>query len=222
MRGERIRLTNGDSVMSVLGKLASSHHRTDEVLNQQLAQEIARTKDSAAICELVDHLASSSKDVASDCIKVLYEVGALEPELIAEYVDVFIVLLNNSNNRLVWGAMTALGAITHLTADEIWPQIDTVIHATDIGSAITQDWGVRVLAVVSAKDSTYEAHIFPFLTNFIKECRPKDVPRYAESMLIAINETNRGDILPILEARKVVLRTAALKRLEKVIQKIKQ
>jgi hypothetical protein len=208
--------------MSVLSRLASAYNRADEVPNEALAKEIAQTKDAAAVQELVDNLANPDKAIASDCIKVLYEVGALEPQLIAAHVDVFIGLLTSRNNRLVWGAMTALGAIADLTSVAIWRQVDVVIQATDIGSAITQDWGVRVLAAVSSKDATYEAHIFPFLKRFIKDCRPKDLARHAESLLVAVNIGNRHEILPILEARKSALRTAALKRLEKVIQKINQ
>src|SRR5215211_7819929 len=99
--------------MSVLNRLASALERNDEVPNQLLAKEIAEAEDTAAVQELINHLTDPSKAIQSDCIKVLYEIGALKPELLANgvAVEAFIRLLSSRNNRLVWGGMTALGAI---------------------------------------------------------------------------------------------------------------
>src|SRR5690349_13279683 len=120
--------------MPVLNKLASALDRSDEVPNQLLAKEIAASGDKAAIQELVDNLANKDKDIQSDCIKVLYEIGTIKPELIAGYVNTFVNLLSNRNNRLVWGGMTALGAVATVDTSAIAKHIDTLIHATDTGS----------------------------------------------------------------------------------------
>ena len=207
--------------MSVLNKLASAQNRNDEVPNQILAKELADSGDKAAVKELVDNLSNRDKNIQSDCIKVLYEIGALKPELIAAYVDNFIALLRGRNNRLVWGAMTALGAIATLKAADIWRQIDIVMRSTELGSAITQDWGIRVLAAVSAADPAHEKKILPLLKTFLQNCRPKDLPRHAESVLPAINTTNRQEIATVLEARVASLRPPQAKRLEKVLRAIK-
>ena len=207
--------------MSLLHKLATAQNRKDEVPNQILAKEIADSGDKAAVKELVDNLSNRDKNIQSDCIKVLYEIGALKPELIAAYVDNFIALLRGRNNRLVWGAMTALGAIATLKAADIWRQIDIVMRSTELGSAITQDWGIRVLAAVSAADPAHEKKILPFLKTFLQNCRPKDFPRHAESVLPAINTTNRQEIATVLEARVASLRPQQAKRLEKVLRAIK-
>src|SRR5690242_16668150 len=106
--------------MSVINKLASSLGRRDEVPNQELAAEIAGSNDKKAVKELVDNLNNKSKDIQSDCIKVLYEIGSLKPELIATFVNNFIDLLGNKNNRLQWGAMTALNIITNEKPDAVY------------------------------------------------------------------------------------------------------
>src|ERR1044072_3341382 len=111
--------------MSVINKLASSHGRRDEVPNQELAAEIAGNNDKEAVQELVDNLSNKSKDVQSDCIKVLYEVGALKPTLIASHVNNFVELLTNKNNRLQWGAMTALHVITNEKPDVVYNALPT-------------------------------------------------------------------------------------------------
>jgi hypothetical protein len=208
--------------MSVLNKLASALNRSDEVPNQLLAKAIAEAGDAAAVRELVDNLSNQDKAIQSDCIKVLYEIGALKPDLIAGYSAVFLDLLRSRNNRLGWGAMTALGAIAPLRAGDIGRRLDEVIGATDKGSVITQDWGIRVLAAVAASDKSYEKRILPFLTTFLQKCPPKDLPRHAESILPAVNAGNRAAILSILENRKSSLKAAQAKRLEKVMRKMKE
>jgi hypothetical protein len=206
--------------MSALDKLASALGRADEVPNQLLAKDIAATSDRAAVRELVGQLDSKNRAIQHDCIKVLYEVGYLQPDLVAAYVNDFIKLLRSRDNRMVWGGMTALGTIAGREAGEIWKQIGVIMDVTDKGSAITQDWGIRVLATVSAQDTHYEDRILPFLLTFLKNCRPKDLPRHAESCLVAVTVANRATVLPILEARKSTLKAAQAKRIEKVIRAI--
>jgi len=97
--------------MSVLHQLATALGRRDEVPNQELARRIVRERDAAAVQELVENLWHNNKAIPSDCIKVLYEIGAANPDLIANYYNEFGKLLESKNNRLVWGAMMALDTI---------------------------------------------------------------------------------------------------------------
>ena len=105
--------------MSILAKLASARGIKGDVPNQQLARDLAAGNNRAAIRELVENLSNSNKAIQSDCIKVLYEVGYIEPELIAEHISDFVELLSSKNNRLIWGGMIALSTIAHLKPDEI-------------------------------------------------------------------------------------------------------
>jgi HEAT repeat protein len=206
--------------MTILNRLASALGRNDEVPNQALAKEIAATNDASAVEALVAALAHPDKDIQSDAIKVLYEIGAVKPELIANYVNEFIALLNSSNNRLVWGGMTALGAIADRRTYEICSQVDVILQATEGGSAITQDWGIRVLAAVVAHAPECAERVLPFLVDFLEHCAGKDLPRHAESCLVAITRENRREFVSVLEDRVSSLKGAQIKRVEKVIAKL--
>lgn len=206
--------------MSVLSKIASAQNRNDEAPNIALAKELAAAEDTEAIADLVENLANIDKNIQSDCIKVLYEIGAIKPRLIADFVDDFIKLLESHNNRLVWGAMTALGAIAPFRVDDIWASIDRVIHATESGSVITQDWGIRILAIVSAANPAYEERLFPYLKSFLHESPSKDLPRHAESVLVTVNERNSDDFLKLLQERLPALKPASAKRIEKLMRQI--
>ena len=69
--------------MSIITSLASSLGRRDEVPNQELARALAAKKDKAGIREIAENLWNKDKNIQADCIKVLYEIGYIEPKLVA-------------------------------------------------------------------------------------------------------------------------------------------
>jgi hypothetical protein len=87
----------------VLEKLAYSLGRNDEEPNIELARELAKTKNKKGIKEIVDGLNNPKEQIANDCIKVLYEIAGISPDLVSEYACDFIQLLKSRNNRIVWG-----------------------------------------------------------------------------------------------------------------------
>ena len=92
----------------VLDNLACSIGVNNELPNIALAHALCESKDTDAISKIVDALQSSDTAISNDCIKVLYEIGERNPELIADHYFSFIQLLQGNNNRLIWGGMTHL------------------------------------------------------------------------------------------------------------------
>ena len=129
--------------MSALGKIAFFQNHRGEIPNQLLAKELAEKEDAEGIQEIADNLHNTDKNISSDCLKVLYEIGYLRPNLIAPYAGNFLSLLSHKDNRKVWGAMIALGTISLISHKEIGEQIDTVIDVVNKGSVITVVWGVQ-------------------------------------------------------------------------------
>jgi hypothetical protein len=205
---------------TVLSKISYYQNQRDEVPNQKLAHELAETRHTAGIREIADHLWDKNKNVQSDCLKVLYEIGYLDPSLIADYAGDFLKLLHSKNNRLVWGGMIGLASVADLRPDIVWPQIDEVLHAVETGSVITVVWGVKALAKVSATGAERRARIFPFLLGLLKTCIPRDVPTHADSMLCAVDEQVKASFLSVLEARRPGLTKAQLARLKKVLKAV--
>jgi HEAT repeat protein len=206
--------------MSTLEKIAFFQDRRDEVPNQLLAKELAESKNKEGILEVVENLKNKNKNIRSDCLKVLYEIGYLDPSLIAGHVEAFMKLLKSKDNRMVWGAMIALATITDLKPKEIWIQIDDVIRITETGTVITQVWGMRTLAKVAAADQAYEKRIFPFLLKQLQICIPRDVPTRAESVLCAVNKGNKKKMLDALEKRRGEMTAAQLTRFKKVLKQL--
>lgn len=207
--------------MSVMKFLASSLNQRDQDPNQALAVDIIKSRRTDWIKELIDNLSNPKKNIQSDCIKVLYEIGERGSfELIAPYYNEFGKLLKSRNNRMVWGAMTALDTIASINPQDIYKLLPEIIEALNKGSVITIDHGVSILAKLSSL-SKYSKSIFPLLIKELQRCPAKQLPMYAEKSLIAASASNKKEFLGLLKKRLPELeKTSQRKRIEKVISKI--
>lgn len=206
--------------MSTLQKIAWFQGRRDDIPNQELAKELAENENRTGIQDLAENLWHEEKNVRSDCVKVLYEIGYLRPDLITGYVEDFLKLLNEKNNRLVWGGMIAPGTIASLRPAEIGEKLNDVLTTVENGSVITQVWGMRVLAQVAAGAPQHSPRIFPFLLDQLKLCKPRDVPTHAESILPAVTADNKDELLAVIESRRPEFTPAHEKRMKKVLKQI--
>lgn len=210
--------------MSVLQRIAFLQNRNDEVPNQELAKELAETGDVEGINEIAENLWNKNKNVQNDCIKVLYEIGYIKPELISGYVYDFLKLLKVRNNRLVWGGMIALSIIADSKAEEIYGNLDAVYSSIQEGSVITVDNGIKVLSKLAAAKEEYNRSIFTYLINHLRGCRSKEIPQHSESIVIAVNSKNKNEFLSVLQKRENSLtpsQYARIKRLYKRVDNIK-
>jgi hypothetical protein len=204
--------------MSVLHKIAYYQNRRDEVPNQAVARELAQTRSLADIREIAENLWNKEPNIQSDCLKVLYELGYLAPELIAAYVDDFLKLLKHCNNRMVWGGMIALSTIASLQADKIFPHVDEIKKTMDAGSVITNDAGIKTLTKVAAHKDDYRLQIVPYLLERLANSRAVDAPRYAGNILFAIGTADKAKFIKILEKWITALSGSRLARLRKVLK----
>jgi len=204
--------------MSILNRIAHFQNRRDEVPNQELARELAKKKDREGIREIAENLWNKDKNVQADCVKVLYEIGYIDPSLIADYAEDYLKLLKSRNNRLVWGGMIALSTVATLKADVIFEHLQEVYRAIELGSVITVDGGVLTLAGVASAREEYRQAIFPFLLDHLRTCRPKDVPQHSEKSLPAVDASNKDEFITVLEKRLEDLSGSQITRVKKVIK----
>jgi hypothetical protein len=187
------------------------------VPNKELARELAETKNLAGIDEIAKNLWNKNKSVSSDCLKVLYEIGYINPDLISEYVDEFLKLLKSKTNRMVWGAMIALATIAERKSAEIWANINAVINAVENGTLITVVWGIKTLAKVASTNKKYNECIFPFLIDNLKKSISRDLLLHTESILLAVNSENKQEVLAVLDSRKSELKPSQSARFKKLL-----
>jgi len=208
--------------VTVLNEIAFYQNRRDEVPNQELAKKLAETCNEVGIKEIAEALFDKNISIASDCLKVLYEISYIAPELVSRYVPEFLKLTYSKNNRLVWGAMIALSKTAGHNPDACLNEVDHLKRLVKEGSVITQDNGIKTLAALAAVCADMQGQIFPFLLEHLQTCRSKDVPQRAKSILPAVTVAVQEEFLEVLSGRLPGLSNSQAKRVEKLMRNLKK
>ncbi|MEA3462899.1 MAG: HEAT repeat domain-containing protein, partial [Bacteroidota bacterium] len=175
--------------MSIIELLSSVQGSKGSAANIALADAIAASGNSEAVKELVGLLKHQDRNIQSDSIKTLYEIGYRNPELIAPHCSEFLTLLASRNNRLVWGAMAAITCIVPICHEELFRSMDMIMEAVNTGSVITIDCGVDILAKLNRFDA-YHNITDPLLMEQLSKCPIKQLPTYAGKALEHIGKRN--------------------------------
>lgn len=206
---------------SILDQLASAAGQKEQELNIALAQKIAAGKDKQAVKELIGGLEHKSKATRHDCIKTLYEAATLAPKLISPYAPAFTGLLDAKDNRMQWGAMTALSAIAGEVPEMLFDALPQLVAVADAGSVITRDHLVRILVSLAA-DKRYAGDAIPLLLEQLLGAPVNQVPSYAEQSLPVIGSGDAEKFRQVLQTRlNDIEQDSKRKRVEKVLKKIK-
>ncbi len=206
--------------MSILDRLSSIRGERDNAADIALAEDIARTKNKAAIKELVEHIGDKNRRLQSDCIKTLYEVGERLPELIAPYTDEFAGLLTSKNQRLVWGAMCALDGCASVKPERVHAHLKSILKATDGESVIARDHAVSILTKLI--QNKYGRECFPILLDLVRTCPVNQFPSYAEKAAEVAEAENRVALIKTITKRlpDVEDQKAKKVRIEKVLKRL--
>lgn len=206
--------------MKAIDHLASSLGQRDEAPNIALAKAIAGQGDKAIVKELVELLEHRSRDIQHDAIKVLYEVGALKPELVAPYAQTFMNLLEHKNNRLQWGAMTAISTIVSEDPVTLYRSLPKIVEVANKGSVITRDYAINILLQFCSMKQ-YAKDAFPLFLEQLAGSPPNQVPMYAENAVPVIQDSQKASFIKVLESRLVdIEKDSKKKRVEKVLKKM--
>ena len=205
----------------MIERIASKLGRNDEVPNVELAEYLYQQNDIDGISEIVGGFKCDNKAVANDCIKVLYEVGERNPNLISAYADDFISFLHSKNNRLAWGSMTALAKIAGVAPEPIFNKLPLIISAYERGSVITVDNSISVFAKLCQANDKYEERALPILLKHLQTCKPKEVAQHAERASVCFNKNNAKEFIEVLENRVSYLNPSQQTRINKLLKKLR-
>lgn len=206
--------------MNVLKEISSAQGTSVQTLNIKLAEKICATNNKAAVKELVLNLHHKSHRIQGDCIKVLYETGERKPELISPYVNEFITLLHEKNNRMQWGAMCAIDSVTALETKAVYLALPFILRIAETGSVITKDHFVNILVRLCEVDS-YKENCNSILIEQVLKSPVIQLPTYAEKTAKVITSKNSQLLVNAIASRlKDVTQEPKRKRLEKVMKKL--
>lgn len=208
--------------MNVIKKLSSATGKRSKEANKAFAKEIADNNNRKSIKELIELLDNKDRNIQSDSIEVLYETGYIKPDLIADYYKTFLELIENKNNRLVWGAMIALSSISIIIPELIYKELHKIVTVVNKGSVITKDAGVALYANLATVENQKQK-VFPILLKELATCPSKQLPQYAEKSLIAIDEKNKKEFITLINSRISDLeKESQIKRINKVLSDVEK
>jgi len=207
--------------MSILEQLSSSTGARGEQLEIALAAQLATHPDPQAVADLVDGLTRGPDRLRGDCVKVLYELGKLNPDAISAYAQQFLSLLRQKNNRLVWGGMIALATIAPRVPQFIFTASDEILRVMERGSVITRDAGVAALAEAARTSANYRDKLLPVLFDILRSCRPSSVAQYAEKIAVALTDAKGVEFDAILQQRSMDLTPTQQKRVNTLSKQIR-
>ena len=204
---------------SIADRLSGAMDRRDEGPNVELAAQIAAAGDRVAVRDLVALVQSGTVRQRNDAMKVLYEIGARDPELIGGHCPVFLEALGSQTNRQVWGAMQVLDAVAETRAEQIAAELPQIIAAADRGSVIAKDRCNSILTKLAR--SGYADKAVPILVERLKSAAPNQFPTYAEEAASVVTEAEKPGLIDTVRKRLAGMTQRAKRaRMEKLLRKL--
>lgn len=208
--------------MSIVPRLAASMERRDEAPNIELAKELAQSGNITDIGELAELAISAEKPIRYNAIKTLYEIGELAPKLISPHAQIFIELLGDKNNRILWGSIQILDTLTDINPEFIATNLDIILDAADRSSVIARDRAMSILSKLNAHPR-FAPIISPVILARLPHCAPNQFPMYAELAGATMPRVHRAGLIEIIEeAQKSIASPAKQKRLNKVLVSLRK
>ncbi|MCK8058578.1 MULTISPECIES: hypothetical protein [unclassified Fusibacter] len=204
--------------MSYIEQISYLKGIRSEVPNQELAKGLAIANDVAGMDEIASYLFDKNKSIASDCLKVLYEAGYINPQLSSNYIDQYLKLLTSKNNRMVWGAMIAIWNVAKIEHEKVYAHIDKILHLTETGTLITHVTGIKILLALCEVKTSYYDKLYPVLIKYLEACRPIDFGKRVEDYMVILNEDNKDAIVKIVSDRLEHLNKSQLARVKRALK----
>jgi hypothetical protein len=202
----------------VLGRLAVSVGRYDEMPNLELAADIVFADDTDAISVLIMVIERHDDLHSSDAARVIAEVGNRAPDLVLAHSDRLVEMIDVSRAEMLPYTMMALSPVASRYAEQLWPSRDLFWAAlADLNQTadLAQGGAVRLLAAMCAASPDYARTLAGGLVDLLGKCMPKDVAFFAESVLPALGPAHSHRAKPVLDRRLKELTPAEVARLRR-------
>ena len=202
----------------LLGRLAVSVGRYDEMPNLELAADIVFADDTDAISCLITVIERHDDLHASDASRVIAEVGTRAPELLLAHADRLVEMIDAGNAMMRPYTMLALSPVASKYAHQLWPSRDlfwAALSDLNMSADLAAAGAVKLLAAMCAASPDYARTLAGGLVDLLGKCMPKDVAFFAESVLPALGSAHSHRAKPVLDRRLKELTPAEVARLRR-------
>ena len=136
--------------------------------------------------------------VSQQAARVLEEVSATKPELLAPHIEQLVSLLGSDRPCAVQAAAHCLPVLAKVTPAKVAKQLKTMQAALPKASGPAQDGLVRTFVALCVASVTYQKRLIDSFELALRTADPKQLPGWVEHILPAL----KGE--PYAQARAVV------------------
>lgn len=162
-----------------------------------LAGEIVAGTSGVSLDQVVAQL-SDPKDAASQqAARVVEELSATKPELLAPHIELLVTLLGSSRQRVAQTAAHCLPILARVTPAKVAKQLKTMQAAFPDASEVAKDGLVRTFVALCVASVTYQKRLIESFELALRTADAKQLPGWVEHILPAL----KGE--PYAQARAV-------------------
>ena len=200
--------------------LSSALGRRDQAPNRALAEKIATSNDRSAVADLLDLVAGGKAAEKNDAIAVVYEAGRINPALIVPHREALLDLLVSKNNRVLWGALTALDIICDVDPAPLMARLGEMLDAADRGSVIAKDRTMSILVKLNAHPE-YAPIVTPVILQRLQNAPTNQFPTYAQMVATNLAADHVPQLINILEKRRTSISyPSKIRTIDKLLKRL--
>jgi len=162
-----------------------------------LASEVIAGTSGVSVEQYVAQLSDPKDATAQQAARVLEELSATKPELLAPHIETLIGLLGSARPRVVQAAAHCLPILARVTPAKVAKHLKTMQAAFPHAAELAKDGLVRTFVALCVASVTYQKRLIESFELALRTADSKQLPAWVEHILPAL----KGE--PYAQARAV-------------------
>jgi hypothetical protein len=164
------------------------------------AQIIAGTAEPG-LAHYARALESENATLANQAARVIDEVIAQKPELVAPYIERLVRLLLSANTRVVSSCAGALPVLARVAPAKVARHLERLRGSYDAASDVAKDGMVRTFVALCIASVAYQKRVIDVLEKALGGAEPKTLLRWTELVLPALKGEPHAQARAVVEQR---------------------
>lgn len=166
-----------------------------------LASELIAGTSSVSVEQYVAQLSDSRDATSQHAAKVLEDLAAAKPELLAPQIEALVTLLGSSRPRVAQTAAHVLPVLARVTPAKVAKQLKTMQASFPNASEVAKDGLVRTFIALCVASVTYQKRLIESFELALRTADAKQLPAWVEHILPALKGEPYAQARAVAEAR---------------------
>ena len=167
----------------------------------ELAASIVAGTADPGIVHYARTLESDNASAASQAARILDEVVALKPEVVAPHIERLVRMLSSENPRVVQTCANALPVLARVAPAKVARHLERLRSGYDAASDVAKDGMVRTFVALCTASVAYQKRVIDVLEKALSGAEPKTLLRWTEVVLPALKGEPHAQARAVVEQR---------------------